>query len=469
MNSARFENFLHRQRLLDQGATVIVGCSAGPDSTALVHLLCGCGLDLSIIVVYIDHGLRPEETFREKTMVAHMAEKLHIGYESVTVDALAHKKKSGTSLEESCRLLRYQELEKCRRKHGAAAIAVAHTADDQVEEMFLRLMRGTGLKGLSGMRLRRDTIIRPLLFAAKKELANYLHANAIPYCIDSSNIDTAFLRNRLRLEILPSLYNHFNPALTSTLSQTADILSQDDDLLDQLTLAAMKKCCSVTSTAGSTAGKLELDIASFAREHLALKRRILEKILWHFNVKANFGHISRILTFAGQAGAGKQMHLPLGLRVYTGHSHLIFAQPWGEKPFRGSEDRVRSSVTIDECGEYDISEYGARLQLQELVSPPDRCKAGELVVDAAKISLPIVLRPARPGERISPPGLKGSKKVARYLTDVKIPRHDRANYPLVTAGNLIVAVAGLQIDQHFAISENTERFLLISWQRQCPG
>ncbi|HKJ64510.1 MAG TPA: tRNA lysidine(34) synthetase TilS, partial [Desulfopila sp.] len=429
----------------------------------------GCSLDLKIIAVYIDHRLRPEETPRENTMVAHMARKLHIDYESVTVDALAHKKEHGTSLEESCRLLRYQKLEKCRQKHEAEVIAVAHTAEDQVEEMFLRLMRGTGLKGLSGMRLRRDKIVRPLLFAAKKELVDYLHSKAIPYCIDSSNTDTAFLRNRLRLEILPSLRNHFNPALTSTLNQTADILAQDDDLLDQLTLAAMKKCCAVTPAEGSIAGKLELDLTSFTREHLALRRRILEKILWHFGVKANFGHISRILTFAGKSAGGKQMHLPLGLRMYSSHSQLIFAQPWGERPFRGSYDRVRPSITLGECGDYDISEYGARLQLQELVSPPERWEGGELVVDAAKISFPIVLRPARPGERISPPGLNGSKKVARYLADVKIPRHDRASYPLVTAGNLIVAVAGLQIDQHFAISDNTERFLLVSWQRQNTG
>lgn len=464
MNSDRFENFLRRHRLLTRGATIVVGASAGPDSTALVHLLHGCSLGLRLIAVYIDHRLRPGEAPREREMVARMAQGLHIDYEFIAVDALAHKKQHGTSLEESCRLLRYEALEKCRQRHGAEAIAVGHTADDQAEEMFLRLIRGTGLKGLSGMRLRRDTIVRPLLYADKEELAGYLHANDIPYCLDNSNADTAFLRNRLRLEILPSIRKFFNPGLTSTLSQTADILAEDDDLLDHLTLAAMKRCCSQSPAADGSAAALRLDIAALSGEHLALRRRILEKILWHFGVKASFGHISRILDFAGEGTSGRQMHLPRGLRMYTGDSQLIFQQPWGEGPFRHSADGVRPSVTIGAYGEHDISAYGASLKLQELDSPPERRKEGELLIDAAKISLPIVLRPARPGERFSPPGLEGSKKVARYLSDMKIPRHERANYPLLIAGDSIVAVAGLQIDKHYAVGGDTARFLLVSWQ-----
>jgi tRNA(Ile)-lysidine synthase len=462
---AQLKTLLLDNNLVTKGDGVIVACSGGPDSTALLSLLAACDLPLRLIAVYIDHSLRPDESKEEKTLLHNLAAALQIDCQIITVDVPGHKRQEKTSLEESCRVLRYRALEKCRVDCGAEVIAVAHTADDQAEELLLRLFRGTGLKGLAGMALKNKRIIRPLLSCSKETLLQYLHNSAIPYCIDSSNSDRSFLRNRLRLEILPLLKTHFNPSLRPTLLRTADILRQDNDLLETITEAAYKEA--VVSQRGNIGTEKSVTIAldAFLPLHPAVKRRIVEKLCWEFGTPPDFDHIEKICSLAEQGRTGSELHLPRGLRLYKNTTGLDFLRMEGVEKFRGRiPDPVLPATTIAGPGSLSIDALDARLNITSLPRAPAELPDKSLLLDADTISFPILLRSFRPGERFTPQGMQGSKKVARFLADCRIARNQRSTYPvLVSSKNEIIAVLGLRVDSKFAVTPLTTQFLLVSW------
>ncbi|KAB2888454.1 MAG: tRNA lysidine(34) synthetase TilS, partial [Desulfobulbaceae bacterium] len=218
---------------------VVVGVSGGPDSMALLQLLAEADLALDCIAAYIDHGLRPHETGAEKRAVERLARDCGALFCCRAVPVREHAAAHGLSLEDAARTLRYQSLEDIRAEYGAEVIAVAHTADDQVEEFFLRLIRGCGRNGMTGMSPRQGRIVRPLLGLRKQELTDFLAERRIPFCIDSSNLDRRFLRNRIRLDLLPMLERQFNPSIRRTILQTMDILREEEDLLGRLGEQAM--------------------------------------------------------------------------------------------------------------------------------------------------------------------------------------------------------------------------------------
>lgn len=305
LNSLEFQKIITTHNLLKEGDTVIIGLSAGPDSVALLSLLCSTTLSLRPVAVYVDHGLRPQEVPDEISCVKKLSHKFSLPSEIVKVDVKAHQKQHKTSLEESARLLRYAAFESCQIKYGAAAIVVAHTADDQAEEILMRLFRGTGVKGLSGMQMKNNHIIRPLLSTSKHELLEYLHSTHLPYCIDSSNSDLSILRNRVRLELLPYLTAHINPSLRKTLCQTAELISQEDDLVDTITQHAISSCIQEKIDTSPANPVIELQLEPFLENHIALQRRIIEHVIWKFGAQPSYLHINIICNFASRGKAGR--------------------------------------------------------------------------------------------------------------------------------------------------------------------
>jgi len=313
----RVTRFIDRNRLLSPEDRVIIGVSGGPDSMALLHILVHILPAPDCIAVYIDHGLRPQEIAREVVAVRDAAEQVGAVFHTETIPVAAYAAAEGCSLEEAARILRYRALEGFRGRYGAKTIAVAHTADDQVEEFFVRLCRGSGLKGLSGMNARNGTIIRPFLLEKKHTVLNYLEQRHLPFCLDSSNQDRRFLRNRVRLDLLPALEDHYNPAVRQTVLQTMDILRDEDDLLDTLTDKALS-ALGLTGDLGKTDNppdRIEISLDRFAADHPALQRRMLEKICRQMDCRPGFRQIDQILYVLQKGENGSEMHLQGGLRV----------------------------------------------------------------------------------------------------------------------------------------------------------
>jgi tRNA(Ile)-lysidine synthase len=232
-----------RQLITIRDGTVVVAVSGGPDSMCLLHLLARLAghFHITLVAAYVNHGLRPNETDQEEQLVRHTAEKLHCTFELGTVDVPGYAESHHLSIEHAARILRYDFLDKIATQYRAAKIALAHTADDQAEELLLRLIRGTGRTGLAGMEaMRQERYIRPLLSTPKSRLLDYLQQFNIDYTHDSSNRQRIFLRNRIRLDLLPYLAREFNPNIRQTLLQTANILRDEEELLNDMTELACR-------------------------------------------------------------------------------------------------------------------------------------------------------------------------------------------------------------------------------------
>lgn len=320
-----------------QGCRVLVGVSGGADSMALLHVLAALRqpCSFSLVAAYVDHGLRPDETPREWACVQQAARRLAIESDRVQVDARAEAAARKWSLEHAARELRYQAFAALGRQWATDWLAVAHTADDQVEEILLRLFRGGGRKALAGMRLCSGRLIRPFLPLRKATLLDYLKDKGIVYCHDSSNDDVHFLRNRIRLELLPLLEARFDPGIRSALLKTATNLDEDEELLEHLLADCWDTV--VESLAVDDRGQpvCHLNRETFRRLHAALQRRLIERLLWKLEAAAQYEQIMAVLA-AGRSGrAGSELHLSRGLRLAVTRTHLIFSYPQGKGPWRG--------------------------------------------------------------------------------------------------------------------------------------
>lgn len=299
---------------------------------ALLHFLARARQQLQLKIaaaVWIDHGLRPLETPREKEAVAAAADRLGVPFLACQVDTAGFAAARRLSLEHAARDLRYAALRESARSCGADCITVAHTADDQAEEILLRLLRGSGRKGLAGMKMRSGDLIRPLLRTGKHELLAWLAAHRIEYCLDSSNSDRKFLRNRVRHELLPFLQERFDPGIRTALLKTADSLAADEELLEELTAEALKE------VVREDEGKKMLLRQPFCGLHPALQRRVLEQLLWRAGSRAGYEHILLLTEAAASGRNNSELHLSQGLRVGIFADRLEFSFPAGQRPWCG--------------------------------------------------------------------------------------------------------------------------------------
>ncbi len=322
--------FCRDHGLFPERARVASGVSGGVDSVSLLAALAALREELGIaelVAVYVDHGLRPDETAAERELVRELAGRFSCRFVCEAVDVPARREKTGESLEAAARELRYAAL---RRAAGDGGIvAVAHHADDQAGELLVRLVRGTGLSGLAGMLPDNSLgVVRPFLCHRRRDIEAYAATRGLSFLYDSSNDDPAFLRNRVRQELVPFLKEHFNPAMVDTLCRTADILALEDDFLRRKTLAALASCWRGTSGGG------ELALAPFASLHPALARRVVDAVLWQVGCPATMERVESIRELAARGRTGARLHLPGGLRVLRERERLRFFYPLGRRPHR---------------------------------------------------------------------------------------------------------------------------------------
>jgi tRNA(Ile)-lysidine synthase len=466
----RISSFIRRHKLANRQDKVVVAVSGGADSLALLHILQAVDLQLHLLAVYIDHSLRPLETPHEQTVVEQCCHALGVPFISRIVDVQQLVALEKRSPEEAARILRYTALEQIRTEYGAEKIAVGHTADDQVEEFFLRLIRGSSTKGLSGMQFCRGRIIRPLLQENKAILMDYLNSLAIDWCQDSSNLHRQFLRNRVRLDLLPMLRRDFNPAIGRTVLQTMDMLAEEDHFLEGETNAAFSRCMvpSEHLQEGSKRPQVTIDMEIFAEFHQAIRRRLLEKCCWHMKIRPSFRLIDILLDFLKEGENGGEIHLEDGVRAEKCNPHLILRRPLEKGRIRGSRTVGKDiHLTIPGPGCYPLPEAGRELIVEEAALSSFRENdTSQLFLAQDKISFPLFLRNSLPGELFHPCNGVGRKKISRFFNDRRIPAKDRRSWPVLVSGANIIALPGLQIDHSYRITEETTSILAISWQER---
>jgi tRNA(Ile)-lysidine synthase len=459
---------ISRYRLLQPGDGLVVAVSGGADSLALLVVLQALPLKLQLTPVYVDHGLRPREIPDEIALIKSLCKSLNLTLIVKTVDVRGYSRIHKKSTEDAARVLRYGALEEVRALYKHKKIAVAHHADDQVEEFFIRLIRGSAVKGLSGMQIEHGRIIRPLLFENRAAIEQFLTDHKIHWSTDSSNLSRDYLRNRIRLDLLPELEKSYNPALRKTVLQTMDVLREEDRLLHDLTEKSYRECVrEVYIQKGETRNYVITVISGiYLTLELALRRRVLEKICWKLEIPPSFIIIREIDQLIITAENSKALHLPDGVRVVKTKGQILFSRPHLSKNKRGSTRYPKKyEITVKQPGRYLVPGTTLTIELLEQPSlkPADNQK--ELSVDLAKLVFPLLIRGLHPGEKYIPCNAAGSKKISRYYNEQKLDKLQRQSWPILFSGDSVVAIIGYNIDHSYRVTETTKKILQIT----CSG
>lgn len=415
---------IQARNLAKPGDCLIVAVSGGADSVALLDLLATLPCySFRLIVAHLNHLLRGQESDADQQFVAELAARYQLPCEIKRVDVHSLASQQRQSLEEAGREARYAFFHELRQHHQAAAIAIAHHADDQAETLLMRLLRGAGTSGLSAMAYHSNqTVIRPLLGLHRDQLRAHLALHNIPFREDASNQDRSFLRNRIRHELLP-LMARYNPAISERLAVTADLLAEDEQLLQQLTRQTWHQLAHQGD-----------GWASLSRNLLAEQPNAMRMRLYRTALAAASGDLRRIerkhchavdqLLQTGQTGG--RIALPKGLTALLTSDRLLIARRDLLRP------QPPATITISGPGRYDLGN-GLQLLVEEATSPQDwiTLPAHICFVDHEQAPFPWQLRPAKGDDRLELLGMNGSRFVRDILTDAKLPRHLRSCLPLL--------------------------------------
>jgi tRNA(Ile)-lysidine synthase len=434
--------------MFSESDIVLIGLSGGADSvclTLVLHRLMKQNERL-LNAVYVDHGLRPEEVRAEIEFCRNLCKKLGIGFVTRSVDARKVAEQEKLNLQESARELRYSIFEEVSDELDATRIAVGHTADDQAETVLMRLVRGAGRRGLSGIPYVRGKIIRPLLDIRREDIEKYLLERQFKFVTDASNLKAEYLRNRLRQEVIPILKKD-NPSVTESINRTADILREEERYLETATTKTMMRLIS-----RKTDKSIELFLIPLMNIHRAILRRILKRALGEIGADRGIEltHIDELIHLIKDNRSGDMINLPKEIRAVKSYSTLLLTK----EVFTGLQTRY-----IDVPGETPFGEKGLSI-ISELsdksVEITDRNTA---VFDFERLVLPLQLRQRRKGDFFYPAGFGRRKKLQDFFVDEKVPREKRDSVPLIVSGEDIVWVAGYRMDERFRVTDRTEKCL----------
>ena len=454
------KRFIENNRLFGAGSRIIVGVSGGPDSMALFSILNELRQPwgLEVIALYCHHGLR-RAADQEADFVRRWAGRWGCSFSTSKVDVQAFQQENKLSLQEAARELRYRVFRSFFVNQKADKVALAHTANDQAEEVLIGLIRGAGLGGLAGIPLQREGFIRPLLATYRTEILTYLGERDIPYLEDESNKDRRFLRARVRHQLLPEL-GKFSPNIITQLNRTAGLLKEDEAFLQEKTEQITARVL-VPLEAG-----VQISRSGLKKLPPAILSRLFQKAI--FQVKGDLKSIgsvhllSLVNVVCGPSLQGR-LDLPGGLQASWDRDRIIL-QPAVSVSLSPS----LFSEQVDGPGTLTIREIGLELSFEKVPIDPQTVKKtfikDQALVDWGKIRWPLLVRNAQAGDRFRPLGLRGAKKVHRFFIDRKIPRSQRDRIPLIISGGEIVWVAGLEIGDPFALNEQSRQALRLKLQ-----
>ncbi len=445
--------FSNEHSLFTPGDTVIVAVSGGADSVALLDILiCLSDLRLNLVVAHLNHSLRGAESDEDERFVADLAASCGLPFACEKADVRALSLRERLSLEDAGRRARYEFFDLVTERYGARSVALAHHADDQAETLLLRLLRGAGVTGLSAMSPRRDgRFVRPLLTLSRSEIEGYLNARGLRFRVDSSNVDTAFLRNRIRHELIPHLVR-FNPEISRRLAVTADLLAADEEVLETVADEALKRTVRERSGEG-----VIFDVTQLLREPRGVRYRIYRRAVALVKGtlrELTYKHVLQIDDLARSRKPNLCIRLPRGIAVVRAYGVVTFHAQRAET---GWDD----DIIVEGPGCYSLPGGG---ELVVDVTPPP-ADLGALPPERACFDLdcapfPWVVRGFRPGDRIRPLGMTGSKKVKDIFMDEKVPLERRRLVPLVISNGELVWVCGYRIGHSARVTEKTVRTVL---------
>lgn len=478
----RIISCIDKYRMIEEGDVVLVGVSGGIDSITLLYSLYFSrdSLKCNLVVAHANHGLRGEESDREAEFVREIAGELKLPSVIEKIDVLGYMAEKGLSKQVAARELRYAFFEKAGRQYSANKIALGHNADDQAETVLMRLLRGSGAKGIAGIKPVRDgKIIRPLIEIRRDEITEFVKEKGLKFVEDPSNLEPYYLRNKIRLELIPLLKKEYNPNIIETLREAAEIIGDEDEFLESY-------CSKILSDISLSKGSrlIEIDTLKLKNFHIAIQRRIIRialRIIKGDLLKISAVHVEDILNSINKGFSGKSLNLPDGIQAIYEYDKLKIK---GQE-IKNKEAKVRFDIPLKIPGETILSKPKCKFAT-EIISPEEfyrdssvapllqndnlvRCHSERseeskftAFFDMDKLKVELRVRNRVNGDIFHPSGMKGSKKLKEFFIDEKIPRRERDSIPLIVSGDTILWVVGKRVSDYGKVDDNTKRILKIS-------
>ncbi len=441
--------------LVDRGDRLVCGISGGPDSVCLAHILVSLSnqLDLDLILAHVNYHTRGTDSDLEEKLCRQIASDLNlpIRVRSISHDELAMMKNS--NFQREAREYRLSFFEELRCEQHADKIALGHTADDVAETVLMHILRGSGIDGLSGIHPRSEHLIRPLIDCSKEDVIDYLDSRKLEYRIDKSNLESKYLRNKIRNRLMPDLEENYNSRIVPALCRTAAIARHLQGFLDSCVEAVEPKVVSL-----SRLGKVLMDLDRYLDLEPAIRHELIRRA---FKSLVGGERNGRSLDFElvvnvddlTNAVVGKRVDLANGIMAERGDSAIILFN-------RDTQSLKPHAVNLP--GTNNLREFSLEIsgELIDYDGWIDRSSDNwSAVIDADIASGPFEVRAPVDGDRIRLLNAPGSRKLSDIFTDRKIPRALRHEVPLLVAGDRVIWIIGVGISHEARLTEETSRAL----------
>jgi len=438
------KKYIESLHLLPERARVVVALSGGADSVALIDIL--NRLDYFCIGAHVNFHLRGEESDRDAAFSHQLCMDLGIPFYKTDLYAAEYAEREGVSIEMAARELRYRWFEQIRKEQKAYAVAVAHHKDDSVETVLLNLIRGTGIRGLTGIKPKNGNIVRPLLCCDREDVLEYIEKRNLKFVTDRTNLLNEYRRNKIRLEVLP-LLESIQPSVRESIARTIDHLGETEILYEQAISDAKTRICPDLNKSGNT-DTFSISISALEKE------RSPKSVLYEILSDYGFGRLDVESIYKNRSG--------LPGRVFYSHTHRIVFD----------RDRILvSEIPSNDSREYQIEE--SQLQLNEPVKIKCEHIANDINtvisasksvanLNAEKLLFPLTIRHPKKGDSFIPFGMHGRKLISDFCTDLKMSAIEKEELWLLCSGKDIVWVIGERIDNRFRVDETTKRIFRLT-------
>lgn len=457
----KVEENIKKYDMIKKGQTIIVGVSGGFDSITLLDILYKIKdkYGFKLIVAHVNHGVRGVEADSDEIFVKQRAKKYGLEFISTRIDMNEYAKKNKISKEEAGRKLRYKFFNSIE-KDKEFKIAVAHNKNDQAETLLMRLIRGTGLDGLTGINYKSQNIIRPLLNIERKEIEKYCKQKKLNPRIDKTNLMPIYERNKVRLKLIPYIEENFSENIVETLYRLSEIAKNDVKILEEFTDSKLKKLMLEFKQ-----NKLILDIKEFNKLDMGVKSRVLRKAI--NNVNGNLAGIEEnkiinAINFIREEKTGKSIDINKNIKIRINYNKLNV-----EKCEKDNKVRYNYKIAINQeiNQEIEISEINVKIKLSvksiQEVGKERKKSQSQQYFDYDKIEEDIYIRNRIDGDKVKFLGIDGYKKLKNYFIDEKIERKKRDNIPLLLFGNKIAWIIGYRRANIALLNKNTKNVLIV--------